>query len=64
MLVMGHTLLPDQGLVGRAFTITQPVIVPDVNTDAGWLPDRLLPDTRSSWPCRSLMASKFWACST
>lgn len=47
MLVMGHTLLPDQGLVGRAFTTNQPVIVPDVNTDAGWLPNRLLPDTRS-----------------
>ena len=47
MLVMGHALLPDQGLVGRAYTTKQPVIVPDVNTDTGWLPNRLLPDTRS-----------------
>ncbi|MBP6015619.1 MAG: GAF domain-containing protein [Candidatus Promineofilum sp.] len=47
MLVMGHMLLPDQGLVGRAYSTNQPVIVPDVNADSNWLPNRLLPDTRS-----------------
>ncbi len=47
MLVMGHTLLPDQGLVGRAFTTNTPVVVPDVSREPGWLSNRLLPDTQS-----------------
>lgn len=47
MLVMGHALRPDQGLVGRAFSTNRPVIVPDVTQDPGWLPNRLLPDTRA-----------------
>ena len=47
MLVMGHTIKPDQGLVGRAFSTNSPVVVPDVNEDPGWLPNRLLPGTRS-----------------
>ena len=47
MLVMGHTISPDVGLVGRAFTTNSPVVVPDVNQDPDWLPNRLLPGTRS-----------------
>lgn len=47
MLVMGHALKPDQGLVGRAFATNRPVVVADVNQDPGWLPNRLLPGTRS-----------------
>ena len=47
MLVMGHALTPDQGLVGRAFRTNRPVVVPDVSRDADWLPNRLLPSTRS-----------------
>jgi GAF domain-containing protein len=47
MLVMGHTIKPDQGLVGRAFSTNSPVVVPDVSEDPGWLPNRLLPGTRS-----------------
>lgn len=47
MLVMGHALSPDQGLVGRAFTTNSPVVVPDVHREPGWLPNRLLPDTQS-----------------
>lgn len=47
MLVMGHTIRPDQGLVGRAYSTNSPVVVPDVNDDPGWLPNRLLPGTRA-----------------
>ena len=47
MLVMGHALLPDQGLVGRAFTTNTPVIVPDVRREPHWLANRLLPGTQS-----------------
>ena len=47
MLVMGHALTPDQGLVGRAFRTNRPVVVPDVSRDNDWLPNRLLPSTRS-----------------
>ncbi len=47
MLVMGHTLSPDQGLVGRAFSTNAPVVVPNVEQNPDWLPNRLLPDTRA-----------------
>lgn len=47
MLVMGHHILPGQGLVGRAFATNSPVVVPDVSRDPGWLPNRLLPSTRA-----------------
>ena len=47
MLVMGHALKTDQGLVGRAFSTNNPVVVPDVTQDPGWLPNRLLPETRA-----------------
>ena len=47
MLVMGHALLPDQGVVGRAFTTNSPVVVPDVRLEPTWLANRLLPGTRS-----------------
>ena len=47
MLVMGHTLSPAQGLVGRAFTTNAPVVVPDVHREPTWMPNRLLPDTQS-----------------
>ncbi len=47
MLVMGHNLSPDQGLVGRAFRSNNPVVVPNVSRDPDWLPNRLLPGTRA-----------------
>ena len=47
MLVMGHTIQPDQGLVGRAYSTNSPVVVPNVNEDPGWLPNRLLPGTQA-----------------
>jgi len=47
MLVMGHTISPDVGLVGRAYTTRQPVIVADVSKAPNWLPNRLLPSTQA-----------------
>lgn len=47
MLVMGHAIDPGQGLVGRAFRTNSPVAVADVSRDPDWLPNRLLPGTRS-----------------
>ena len=47
MLVMGHSLRPNIGLVGRAYSTNAPVVVPDVNADPGWMPNRLLPGTRA-----------------
>lgn len=47
MLVMGHSITPGIGLVGRAYATNSPVIVPDVNADPGWLPNRLLPSTQA-----------------
>lgn len=47
MQVIGHAIRPEQGLVGRAYATNSAVVVPDVSRDPGWLPNRLLPDTRA-----------------
>ncbi len=47
MLASGHSLRLNQGLVGRAATTKEPVLIPDVTQDANWLPNPLLPDTRA-----------------
>lgn len=47
MLVMGHTIRPEHGLVGRAYSTNSAVVVPDVSAESDWLPNRLLPDTRA-----------------
>jgi putative methionine-R-sulfoxide reductase with GAF domain len=47
MLVAGHALKPTQGLVGQAYSINKPVIVPQVSVDENWLPNPLLPGTQA-----------------
>jgi GAF domain-containing protein len=47
MLAAGHKLARGQGLVGRAAEIRQAVLVPDVTREPTWLPNPLLPGTRS-----------------
>jgi GAF domain-containing protein len=47
MLAAGHRLDRGQGLVGQAAESQRPVIVSDVTRDSSWLPNPLLPDTRS-----------------
>ncbi len=47
MLARGHQLPAGRGLVGRAAATGDVVLVSDTAADPGWLPNRLLPDTRS-----------------
>lgn len=47
MLLSGHRLKAGQGLVGRAAAENRVVLVPDVREAEGWLPNPLLPETRS-----------------
>ena len=47
MLAAGHRLERGRGLVGRAAESQQVVLVPDVNQEPAWLPNPLLPETRS-----------------
>lgn len=47
MLARGHKIPKGRGLVGRAADTNAPVLVPDVSQAEGWLPNPLLPDTKS-----------------
>lgn len=47
MLNRSHKVAKDRGLVGRAATTNQAVLVSDVAQEEGWLPNPLLSDTRS-----------------
>jgi putative methionine-R-sulfoxide reductase with GAF domain len=47
MLARKHAIQPGQGLVGQAAAANQAVLVPDVALNENWLPNPLLPDTRS-----------------
>jgi GAF domain-containing protein len=47
MLASGHRVPKGRGLVGRAAGSNAPVLVQDVSKAIGWLPNALLPDTRS-----------------
>jgi putative methionine-R-sulfoxide reductase with GAF domain len=47
MLARGHKIARGRGLVGRAADTNAPVLVPDVSQDPAWLPNPLLPETKS-----------------
>ena len=47
MLKRGHYLEWGEGLVGRAAETNLPVLVRDVSREPGWLPNTLLPETKS-----------------
>lgn len=47
MLKRGHKIPRGRGLVGRAADLNQPVLVADTAQDPNWLPNPLLPETRS-----------------
>lgn len=47
MLTRGHQIPQGKGLVGRAGENNIPVLVPDTSKDPDWLPNPLLPETKS-----------------
>ncbi len=47
MLARGHHIPAGRGLVGRAATTNMPVLVGNTTQDPGWLPNPLLPETKS-----------------
>ena len=47
LLRSGHKIARGKGLVGRAAELNKPVLVSDTSADPAWLPNPLLPDTRS-----------------
>jgi nitrate/nitrite-specific signal transduction histidine kinase len=47
MLASKHSLPKGRGLVGRAAGTNNSVLVPDVSLEEGWLPNELLPETKT-----------------
>ncbi len=47
MLSQNHTITKGRGLVGRAAETNSVVVAPDTTKEPGWLPNELLPETRS-----------------
>lgn len=47
MMARGHKIQKGRGLVGRAAETEQAVFVPDTSSEEGWLPNPLLPETKS-----------------
>ena len=47
LLSRGHTIQKGRGLVGRAAEENQVILVGDTLNEEGWLPNELLPETRS-----------------
>jgi GAF domain-containing protein len=47
LLNQGHKILKGKGLVGRAAQNNIPVLVADTSNDPNWLPNPLLPETRT-----------------
>jgi len=58
MLERGHKIPTGTGLVGRAAANKEVVLVPDTTNDDQWLPNTLLPDTKSEVAVPILIENK------
>ncbi len=58
MLASGHSLQLTQGLVGRAATQKEAVLVPDVSQEPTWLSNPLLPETKAELAVPILVADQ------
>jgi GAF domain-containing protein len=47
LLGSGHKIPKGKGLVGRSIEMGTPILVEDVSREPGWLPNPLLPETKS-----------------
>ncbi len=47
LLARGHRVMKGRGLVGRSAETNAPILVTDVSQEVGWLPNPLLPETKS-----------------
>jgi len=47
LLAHGHRIARGRGLVGRAAETRKTIFAPDISKEAGWLPNPLLPETKS-----------------
>lgn len=60
MLAQFHKIARGRGLVGRAAESNAPVLVADTARDEEWLPNHLLPDTRSEAALPISTADEVW----
>jgi nitrate/nitrite-specific signal transduction histidine kinase len=58
MLARKHTIPMGRGLVGRAALTGQVILVPDTAQEPGWLPNPLLPETKSEISVPILLGKK------
>ncbi len=60
MLAANHTILPNQGLVGRAASSREVTLIPDVSQAPNWLPNPLLPDTKAEIAVPIMSGDRVW----
>jgi len=60
MLSQGHKISKGKGIVGRTAENNQVILVPDTGVDPAWLPNPLLPDTKSELAVPIASGARVW----